>query len=201
MLKALGIEDEEIIENVIKAHAETVTALKDQIDEAKESAEDLKKVTKERDELLKKLEESGKTSDKYKELKAQFEKYKTDVEGEKTAAAKNKAVKDYFESKNITGGNLDIALRGCKDEIAAIELEDGKIKDASTLDKLISGTYAGLVSKASIQGANTPNPPTNTGGSRMTKEQIYAKDDRGRYKLSAEERQKAISENMMADNS
>lgn len=188
MLKALGIEDEEIIENVIKAHAETVTALKDQIDEAKESAENLGKITKERDELLKKLEESGKTSDKYKELKAQFEKYKTDVEGEKTAAAKNKAVKDYFESKNITGGNLDIALRGCKDEIAAIELEDGKIKDAGILDKLISGTYSGLVSKSTAIGANVPNPPSNSGGKTVkSKEEILGiKDPIARQKAIAE---------------
>lgn len=187
MLKAMGIEDEKI-EQIIEAHAETVSALKDQIEEAKESSENLGKITKERDELLKKLEESGKTSDKYEKLKAEFEKYKTDVEGEKTAAAKNKAVKDYFESKNITGANLDIALRGCKDEIAAIELEDGKIKDASVLDKLISGTYAGLVSKSTAIGANVPNPPSNSGGKTVkSKEEILGiKDPIARQKAIAE---------------
>lgn len=183
----MGIEDEKI-EQIIEAHAETVSALKDQIEEAGSSAEELKKLTKERDELKKELEESGKSSAKYKELKAEFEKYKSDVEGEKTAAAKQKAVKDYFESKNITGVNLDIALRGCKDEIAAIELEDGKIKDASVLDKLISGTYSGLVSKSTAIGANVPNPPSNSGGKTVkSKEEIIGiKDPIARHKAIAE---------------
>ena len=161
MLKAMGIEDEKI-EQIIEAHAETVSALKDQIDEAKESAENLGKITKERDELLTKLEESGKTAEKYSKLKEEYEKYKTDVEGEKTAAAKQKAVKEYFESKNITGGNLDIALKGCKEEISAIVLnENGGISDTTALDSLISGMYAGLVSRTDTKGADVPNPPQN----------------------------------------
>lgn len=155
----MGIEDEKI-EQIIEAHAETVSALKDQIDDAKESAENLGKITKERDELLTKLEESGKTADKYEKLKAEYEKYKTDVEGEKTAAAKQKAVKEYFESKKITGGNLEIALKGCKDEIAAIVLNDnGGISDTTVLDGLVSGMYAGLVSQEGLKGAEVPNPP------------------------------------------
>ena len=44
-------------------------------------------------------------------------------------------------------------------------------------------------------GAKTSTPPANTGGAKLTKADIYKKDERGRYVLSASERQKALAEN------
>ncbi|WP_407397799.1 hypothetical protein [Treponema sp.] len=200
-LKEQGIEDEELIEKLIGGHMETVSALKDKLEEAEQTAEELKQVTKERDQLKKDLEKSGETKGKLEELKAEYNKYKADVESKETAAAKTKAVKEYFESKNITGGNLDIALRGCKEEISSIELQDGKIADTKTLDELIRGTFSGLVSTSGTQGASVSKPPVNAAsGTRMTKAEIYAKDEKGRYKLSTEERQKAIAETLSTDN-
>ena len=90
-----------------------------------------------------------------------------------TKAAKEKAVKAYFEGKNITGANLDIAMRGCRDEIGAIELDGDKIKDTAALDALVNGTFAGLVVTKTVQGAQTANPPANMSEPKNLSQVLY----------------------------
>lgn len=102
-----------------------------------------------------------KDSEEYKKLKKEFDTYKTDIANKETAAAKEKAVRAYFEGKNITGKNLELAMRGSGSEIASLEMDGDKIKDSTALDALVSGVYAGLVSTTTTKGADTANPPAN----------------------------------------
>lgn len=139
-----------------------------------------------------------KDSEEYKTLKKQFEDYRAEQEGKETRAAKEKAARAYYESKGITGKSLDIAIRGSGEEIAALELDGGRIKDTAALDALITDTYAGLVSTTTVHGAQTATPPANTGGGKMTKADIYKKDDHGRYVMGTAERQRAIAQNLDA---
>ena len=133
---------------------------------------------------------------KYEAEKQAFENYKADQTAKETKAAKESAVRAYFEGKSITGGNLNIAMRGAKDVINGLELDtDGKIKDTSALDSLVSGEYAALVVTTQTRGANTATPPAGNGGSKLTRADIYKKDDHGRYVMSTAERQKALAEN------
>ena len=78
-----------------------------------------------------------------------------------------------------------------------MELDGDKIKDTSALDELVKGTFSGLISTTTTRGADTANPPANTGGNSVTKADIYKKDDHGRYVMSAAERQKALMENQI----
>ena len=111
----------------------------------------------------------------YEKEHKDFEDYKADVTAKESKAAKEKAVRAYFESKNITGANLDLAMRGCGEEMAALEMDGDKIKDTSSLDALVDGTYKALVSTEHMQGANPATPPTNSGGKTgKTKEEIMA---------------------------
>ena len=71
----------------------------------------------------------------------------------------------------------------------------GKIKDADGLKKSIKEEWSDFIVTQSEQGAQTANPPQNTGGAKMTMAEIYKKDDQGRYVLSTAERQKALIEN------
>lgn len=64
-------------------------------------------------------------------------------------------------------------MRGCGEEMAALELDGEKIKDTKALDALVDGTYKGLVSTTQTKGANPANPPANTGGANLTKADIY----------------------------
>lgn len=174
-------------EEICGRHSADLDSIKEQRDNYKKDAETLAETKKELDALKSKNGDDYKT--KYEQEHEVFEKYKSDVTAKQTKAAKEAAAKAYFEAKNITGANLSIAMRGARDEINGIELdENGKIKDAKALDELVAGEYAGLIVSTSTKGAKTATPPANNGGG-MTKEQIFAIKDAG-------ERQKAIAEHL-----
>lgn len=193
-LKAMGIEEEKIDE-IITMHTETVEGLKADAAKYKADAEQLPKVQRELDAL--KAAGDGGLQDKYDRVKKEFDDYKAEVSAKEAKAAKEKAVRAYYEGKGITGKSLDIAIRGSGAEIDALELDGDKIKDTSSLDELVNGTFSGLISTTTTKGADTATPPTNTGGGGMTKADIYKKDDHGRYIMSAAERQKALMENQI----
>ena len=171
-LSAMGIEAEKVDE-IISAHVEVVDALKEERDTYKADAEKLADVQKELDDLKAKGDDGWK--EKHDKLKGEFDKYKGDIEAKETKANKEKAVRAFYESKGITGKNLEIAMRGSRAEIDGIELDGDKIKDNSALDALVKGDFSGLVATTTTKGANTANPPANNGGKTgKTKEEIMA---------------------------
>lgn len=187
-LKAMGLTEEQI-DSVVEAHRETVDGLQKSLTTAEEKAKKFDAVEKELNEIKKANTGKEDFKIKYENEHTAFEKYKSEIAAKETRTAKEAAVKAYFEEKNIVGKNQAIAMRGVKSDIDKFILDDqGKIKDTASLDELIKGDYAGLISTTKIKGANTPSPPANTGGGKMTKEQIFAISD-------DYERQKAIAEN------
>ena len=184
LLKGMGLTDEQV-DTIIEAHTDTVDGLKADVSKYKEDAEKLPGVQKELDDL--KTAGDGGYKEKYEKEHSAFEAFKTDITAKESKAAKEKAVRAYFESKNITGANLDLAMRGCGEEMAALELDGEKIKDTKSLDALVDGTYKGLVSKQTVRvdtGARF-----NGGGKPMTKDEIMQITDRA-------ERRAAIAANM-----
>ena len=192
LLKGMGLTDEQV-DTIIEAHTDTVDGLKADVSKYKTDAEKLPGVQKELDDLKAKGDDGWK--EKHDKLKGEFDKYKGDVEAKETRANKEKAVRAFYESKGITGKNLEIAMRGSRAEIDGIELDGDKIKDNSALDALVKGDFSGLVATTTTKGATTANPPANNGGDKLTKADIYKKDDKGRYVMSTAERQKALAEN------
>lgn len=178
---------EEIENRLVALHLGVVDPLKDDLLKYKADAEKLPGVQKQLDDL--KAECDGGYKEKYEKERSDFETYKSTVTAKESKAAKEKAVRAYFESKNITGANLDLAMRGCGEEMAALELDGEKIKDTKSLDALVDGTYKGLVSTTQTHGANPATPPANTGGGAMTKDQIMQIKDRA-------ERRAAIAANI-----
>lgn len=194
LLKGMGLTDEQM-DTIIEAHTDTVDGLKADLAKYKTDAEQLPKVQRELDTL--KAAGDGGYQEKYEKVKKDFDDYKAEVSGKEAKAAKEKAVRAYYESKGITGKSLDIAIRGSGTEIESLEMDGDKIKDTSALDELVNGTFSGLVATTETRGAQTSNPPANNNGSAMTKADIYKKDDHGRYIMSAAERQKALMENQI----
>lgn len=187
-LKAMGLTDEQV-DSIVEMHTDTVEGLKEKIRIAEEKAADY-------DEVKKQLEASKDGKDykaEYDKLKGEFESYKKDITEKEIAAAKTKAGRAYFESKGIKGGNLEIAIRGAKDEISALELDGDKIKDTNALDALISGDYKGLIVSESTKGADPVNPPAGGGSVLKSRAEIYAKDEKGRYKMDAIQRQQELA--------
>lgn len=194
MLKGMGLTEDQQ-DTILEAHTETVNEIKAERDRLKSDAEKLPGVQKELDDL--KAAGDGGYKEKYEKEHKAFDDFKADITAKETKAAKEKAVKAYYESKNITGDNLAIAMRGSGAEIDGVELDGDKIKDTAALDALVSGAFAKLVSTTTTKGANTANPPAGGSTGTMTKADIYKKDDNGRYVLSASERQKALMENQI----
>lgn len=176
---------EEIENRLVALHLGVVDPLKDDLTKYKADAEKLPGVQKELDDL--KAAGDGGYKEKYEKEHSAFETFKTDITAKESKAAKEKAVRAYFESKNITGANLDLAMRGCGEEMVALELDGEKIKDTKSLDALVDGTYKGLVSKQTVRvdtGARF-----NGGGKPMAKDEIMQITDRA-------ERRAAIAANM-----
>ena len=184
LLKGMGLTDEQV-DTIIEAHTDTVDGLKADVTRYKADAEKLPGIQKQLDDL--KAAGDGGYKEKYEKEHSAFEAFKTDIAAKESKAAKEKAVRAYFESKNITGANLDLAMRGCGEEMSTLELDGEKIKDTKSLDALVDGTYKSLVSKPAVRldmGARL-----NEGGKPMTKDEIMKITDRT-------ERRAAIAANM-----
>ena len=191
MLKAMGIEEEKI-DQIIEAHSETVDSLKADRDSYKEDAEKLKDVQKELDDLKAKGDDGWK--EKHDRLKEEFDQYKNDVQEKETKAAKEAAYRAVLKDANLSEKGIEKAVKYA--EWDKIELgEDGKLKGANDHIKAAREEWAEYVTTTTTTGAKTSTPPVNNGGAKLTKAEIYAKDEHGRYKLSTAERQKALAEN------
>lgn len=191
MLKAMGIEEEKI-DQIIEAHSETVDSLKADRDNYKEDAEKLKAVQKELDDMKAKGDDGWK--DKYEKLKGEHEQYKSDVLAKETHAAKEAAYRAILKDANLSEKGVEKAVKYA--EWDKIELDaDGKLKGANDHIKAVRDEWAEYVTTTTTTGAKTSTPPANNGGAKLTKAEIYAKDEHGRYKLSTAERQKALAEN------
>ena len=191
MLKAMGIEEEKI-DQIIEAHSETVDSLKADRDSYKDDAEKLKDVQKELDDLKAKGDDGWK--EKHDRLKDEFDKYKTDVQAKETKAAKEAAYRAILKDANLSEKGIEKAVKYA--DWDKIELDaEGKLKGANDHIKAAREEWAEYVTTTTTTGAKTSTPPANNGGAKLTKAEIYAKDEHGRYKLSTAERQKALAEN------
>lgn len=204
MLKAMGIEDEKIDE-IISAHSETVDALKEQRDTYKSDAEKLTKVQQELSDLKEAAGKDGGSAweVKYNAMKEEKEKvekeyksFKTQTEAAQTKAAKEKAYRELLKEIGISEKRIDAVLKVT--DLDTVELdEDGAIKDVDKVKESATTEWSDFITTETIQGAKITNPPTNTGGkATMSMSDIYKKDDHGHYLLNAEQRQRAIAENL-----
>lgn len=195
LLKGMGLTDEQV-DTIIEAHTETVDGLKGDVQRYKADADKLPDIQKELDDLKKGDGEDFKT--RYEREHREFQEYKDGITKKEAAAAKEKAARAYFESKGIPAKSMGLVIRGAKSEIEGLELDGEKIKDAKALDDLLDGDYKGLIGRSKKTGTETETPPDASGNAKSRAE-IYKKDDKGRYILSAAERQKALAESMASE--
>jgi hypothetical protein len=172
---------DEIENSIMALHLGVTDPMKDELTDLRAKADQLEDVTKERDAL--KAGDNFKA--KYEKEHQDFEDYKKSIAEKDELATKESAVKAYFEEKGIVGSNLAIALRGAKEEINALKLNDGKIADTASLDALVGGEYAGLVSTQETRGAKMATPP---GGDK--KPDYSSMSDEDYYKATYEKTKK-----------
>lgn len=186
MLKAMGIEDEKV-EQIIEAHTETVTALKDERDAFKADAEKLPAVQKELDELKATDNKEDTYKVKYDALKEEFDSFKKEQSEKELRVKKEQAYKALLQEAGVSEKRVDAVLK--VSDVDSLEFnEDGSVKDSDNLKKGIETEWEDFIVRKETQGTQTPTPPQGSGKVYKTKEEIMSiKDTR--------ERQQAISEN------
>lgn len=190
-LKSMNIEDENVQEQIIEAHMEAVNSLKAQRDEFKEAAEKLPKV---QDDLTKAQEEleqlkSGENpyKQKYEDTLTELNTFKSEVEKEKVLNTKKSAFIKVLKEIPIADTAIDGIVRVTNfDEM---ELDGENLKDVDKVKADTETQWNGFKVTSTVEGATTPTPPTNTGGSFKSKDEILSIKD-------PVERQKAIAGNM-----
>ena len=184
-LASKGIEAD-VIEEIITAHTDTVNALKDKLDEAekyKAKADKYDETQKELDTLKEEVTKNG----DYEALKKEYESFKADVENKAVRSKKEEAYKEILKDAGIPEKHFAKILK--YSDVDGVEIgKDGKIKTAKELLESIKEEWGDHIETNVQNGVNTPNPPKNTGGSKMSKEEIMKIKD-------SSERQKAIVEN------
>lgn len=181
-------------EEICSRHAADFDSIKEERDTYKKDAETLVSVRKELDDLKAAAEKDGKDpfKVKYEAIKEEYENYKKDQTAKETKAAKSSAYRALLKEAGISDKRLDAVLK--VSDIDGIELDkDGKIKDAEKLTETIKSEWADFISTSEKKGAETKTPPVG-GNNVKSREEIYAKDEHGRFKLDASERQAALAQ-------
>lgn len=177
-LKALGI-DEDKIDEIISAHGETVNALKDEIEQAKQASGGLDEVTKERDRYKQDYEALQKTSGDAAKVQAEFDAYKAEVAGEKLKASKDAALDAVLKKAGVERESFRAQLRKGWN-MDALELDDkGAVKDEEAMIGRIKADYTDFIGHVSTNGTPPLTPPSSGGNKSYTREQLKG--------LSAEE--------------
>lgn len=160
MLKAMGIEDD-AADEIINAHAETVSSLKKQAEEAQANSGNAEALQKEVEELRQQLEAAGtdEYKAKYEEEHKAFENFKTGVEQAKTEREKKAAYRKLLETAGVGAKQLDAVLRAT--DLSSVEMEDGKLKDEDKLTEAIKSDWAAFIPSTGTQGTDPATPPNN----------------------------------------
>jgi hypothetical protein len=197
ILSKAGVDSDnmkEAVTAIIEGHTTSIEALREERDNYKEKAQKAEELEKELEKTKKELKEA--TSDdaeeklkaKYDMLKEEFKEYKKEIEAKTVKETKSKAYKEMLKEAGISDKRIEAVLK--VSDVDSIELdEEGNINNRDELIKGIKEEWSDFIQTADVQGAKTENPPQNTGGKTMTKDDIMKVKD-------TTERQKLIKENI-----
>lgn len=160
-LSALGI-DADKIDEIITAHSETVTALKEERDKYKVDAEKLPGVQQELDALKKDASGTDDWEKKYNEEHKAFEQYKTEVVNKEQMAKVKSAYSKLLTECKVGEKHIDAILRVT--DFSNMKLtKDGVLENVDALKENIGTTWSGFISSVGTTGADVDNPPANDG--------------------------------------
>ena len=186
-LKAMGLTDEQV-DSVIEMHTETVDGLKAQINEAKETVDNL---TKERDALKASSNRNVEDDEKYKALKDEYDNYKKGVEESQTKAKIESAYKDLLKSAGLAEKYIEKILKVT--DLSKEKLDkEGHLEKSDALKATALKEWPEFVATEGKKGADTSTPPENHGGVKTKEEIMKIKE--------TTERQQAWSEYLKAQN-
>jgi hypothetical protein len=176
----MGIEADKVDE-IINAHIEVVDGLKEERDNFKKDAEKLAGVEKElataKEKIAKNSDGETVSKEDYDKLKKEYDDYKADITAKTTRTEKENAFRELLKSVGVSEKRLNAIIK--VSDIDSLELDkDGKVKNADKHTETIKSEWAEFIETTTTRGANTANPPANSGkGTGKTKEEILAIKD------------------------
>lgn len=163
-LAAMGIEPEKIDE-IILAHTETVSALKEQIETLKADAGKLPDVEKKLADAEQKIKDADAAGweKKYTDLKSEYDVYKTDIETKAAKTAKEAAYKKLLMDAGVSEKRVGAVLKVT--DLGSVKMnEDGSIQDADKIKESVKTEWADFIETKQSRGAEVAQPPANNGG-------------------------------------
>lgn len=187
MLKAFGIEDEKI-EQIIEAHAETVDALKQQRDDAQAKADSVPELEKQLAAAKEAAEAaaSDETGAKLKSVTEQFEAYKAEVAAKEAKEAARMLYREQLEAAGISGKHVNSIVKAT--DLAQFEVKDGAFASPEKVQEAIKAEWSDFIVTNTTVGADVAHPPASGGGA-LTKEQFAKMTLRERNDLYVSDRE------------
>ncbi len=164
MLAAMDIPAEKIDE-IISAHTETVSAIKEERDSYKADAAELADVKAKLAEAEKKISDADSAGweQKYTALKSEYDGYKTEVENKAAKTAKETAYKKLLAEAGISEKRIASVMK--VSDLDSVKMNaDGTIQDSEKLIEGVKTEWADFIETKKEKGANVPKPPANNGG-------------------------------------
>lgn len=191
-LKATGLSDEQI-QAVMEEHTAVTDALKQRLESYKADAEKLPEVQKKLDAY----KDNEDYRAKYEKEHNAFEKYRADVKAEADLGRTKDAYRKLLTDEKISQKWIEPIIR--LSDFSGMTLDEkGNLADADQLRKAIREKYPEYIATERTEHEKIATPPEVKGGAKLTRDDIFKRDERGRYVLTTEERQKAIAENPQA---
>lgn len=181
MLKAMSIEDEKI-DQIIEAHAETVDSLKERLAGLQEQASKAKEL----EEQLSKVGGDDDWKSRYESEHADFEAFKAETAKKAEEEQKAALYRKLLIDAGVDQRRIDRIMR--VSDLSKVTVKDGEIQDSEELTKAIKAEWADFIATETTQGVQVKTPPQSS-GKTMTKAEILAIKD-------TQERQRAIAENI-----
>ena len=161
------------------------TSNEDLTESVKTLKADLEKAERERDTYKAKAPKEGEETvlkEDYDKLKKEYDDYKADITAKTRRTEKEYAYRELLKSVGVSEKRLNAIIK--VSDIDGLELDkDGKIKNADKHTETIKSEWAEFIETTTTRGANTATPPTNTGGTSITKEDFAKMSYKDRLKI------------------
>lgn len=171
ILENAGVEGEALetaLNKIIKGNIESIAALKEEKDGYKE---ELASVQKELDEL----KAHGSVDDvreQFKQLKKEFDEYKSDVEKTKLNGLKEKLFREILKNSSIDPRAHDLIAKTTNLDSLKLNKEQTAFENASDIKADIEKEHAKFKVELREKGANVDTPPKPTGSVVKSREEI-----------------------------
>ena len=169
-LKTMGLTPEQT-DAVWEAHTGELEALREQLSgelsreqsRAQSQTDAAAQLQRELDDARQELQliQSDGWKARYEALSTEFDNFRSAQQQRELHQAKEAAYRTLLRQTGVVGSEqrLDAILRLSGEQVDAVELSDGQVKNAAQLSQTIREQWADFIGTAHTQGARTPTPP------------------------------------------